>query len=102
MKRTDLPDVLFDLKKVPKVFASFSTEQFLSVFAITLPYTNPFKFNHYTVSLAHQPPRYHHVVPQVQTDPEKRFCKVQVELMFRSGLRRGRMRSRRCSPSTWS
>ena len=23
------------------------------VFAITLPYTNPFKFNHYTVSLAH-------------------------------------------------
>ena len=52
MKRTDLPDVLFDLKKVLKVFASFSTEQFLSVFAITLPYTNPFKFNHYTVSLS--------------------------------------------------
>ena len=45
MKRTDLPDVLFDLKKVLKVFASFSTEQFLSVFAITLPYINPFKFN---------------------------------------------------------
>ena len=68
-----LPDVLLNLSKIsatvhiaipmleflstlislPKVFASFSTEQFLSVFAITLPYTNPFKFNHYTVSLAH-------------------------------------------------
>ena len=88
-----LPDVLLNLSKIsatvhiaipmleflstlislPKVFASFSTEQFLSVFAITLPYTNPFKFNHYTVSLTH------HVVPQVQTDPEKRFCKVHSE-----------------------
>lgn len=25
----------------------------MSVFAILLPYTNPFKYNHYTVSLAH-------------------------------------------------
>jgi tuberous sclerosis protein 2 len=25
----------------------------MSVFAISLPYTNPFKYNHYTVSLAH-------------------------------------------------
>lgn len=25
----------------------------MSVFAIALPYTNPFKYNHYTVSLAH-------------------------------------------------
>ena len=68
-----LPDVLLNLSKIsatvhiaipmmeflstlislPKVFASFSADQFLSVFAITLPYTNPFKFNHYTVSLAH-------------------------------------------------
>lgn len=68
-----LPDVLLNLSKIsatvhiaipmleflstlislPKVFASFSTEQFLAVFAMTLPYTNPFKFNHYTVSLAH-------------------------------------------------
>ena len=70
---TLLPEVLLNLSKIsatvhiaipileflstlislPKVFASFNTEQFLSVFAITLPYTNPFKFNHYTVSLAH-------------------------------------------------
>ena len=70
---TLLPNVLLDLSKIsatvhiaipmleflstlislPKVFASFSQDQFLSVFAITLPYTNPFKFNHYTVSLAH-------------------------------------------------
>ena len=70
---TLLPEVLLDLSKIsatvhiaipmleflstlislPQVFASFNQEQFLSVFAITLPYTNPFKFNHYTVSLAH-------------------------------------------------
>ena len=36
-----------------QVFASFNNDQYMSVFAITLPYTNPFKFNHYTVSLAH-------------------------------------------------
>jgi len=46
-------EFLSTLVSLPKVFASFNTEQFLSVFAITLPYTNPFKFNHYTVSLAH-------------------------------------------------
>jgi len=46
-------EFLSTLISLPKVFASFNTEQFLSVFAITLPYTNPFKFNHYTVSLAH-------------------------------------------------
>ena len=32
---------------------NFSSKQFLSVFATILPYTNTFKFNHYTVSLAH-------------------------------------------------
>ena len=46
-------EFLSTLISLPKVFASFSADQFLSVFAITLPYTNPFKFNHYTVSLAH-------------------------------------------------
>lgn len=25
----------------------------MAIFAISLPYTNPFKYNHYTVSLAH-------------------------------------------------
>ena len=46
-------EFLSTLISLPKVLASFSSKQFLSVFAITLPYTNPFKFNHYTVSLAH-------------------------------------------------
>ena len=41
------------ISKLSQVFANFNSEQFLMVFAITLPYTNPFKFNHYTVSLAH-------------------------------------------------
>jgi len=68
-----LPDVLANLSKIsatvhvsipvleflstlitlPKAFASFNNNQYMSVFAITLPYTNPFKFDHYTVSLAH-------------------------------------------------
>ena len=109
MKRTDLPDVLLNLSKIsatvhiaipmleflstlislPKVFASFSTEQFLSVFAITLPYTNPFKFNHYTVSLAH------HVIImwflKCRLTQRKDFvaCKLRIlELMFRSSLKR--------------
>lgn len=41
------------LTRLPKVFASFVGDQYMSVFAISLPYTNPFKYNHYTVSLAH-------------------------------------------------
>ncbi|XP_077299280.1 TSC complex subunit tuberin isoform X2 [Arctopsyche grandis] len=68
-----LPEVLLDLSKIsatvyiaipileflstltrlPKVFASFVGDQYMSVFAILLPYTNPFKYNHYIVSLAH-------------------------------------------------
>merc|ERR1719481_2453970 len=46
-------EFLSTLISLPQVFSSFNSDQFLSVFAITLPYTNPFKFNHYTVSLAH-------------------------------------------------
>ncbi|XP_039314152.1 tuberin isoform X4 [Solenopsis invicta] len=41
------------LTRLPKVFASFIGDQYMSVFAILLPYTNPFKYNHYTVSLAY-------------------------------------------------
>lgn len=68
-----LPEVLLDLSKIsttppiaipvleflstlthlPTVFANFVGDQYMAVFAIALPYTNPFKFNHYTVSLAH-------------------------------------------------
>ncbi|GFO23355.1 tuberin, partial [Plakobranchus ocellatus] len=39
--------------RVPKLYANFVEDQYMSVFAIALPYTNPFKFSHYTVSLAH-------------------------------------------------
>ena len=46
-------EFLSTLISLPKVFACFSEKQFHMVFAITLPYTNPFKYNHYTVSLAH-------------------------------------------------
>ncbi|KAK6623829.1 hypothetical protein RUM44_010685 [Polyplax serrata] len=46
-------EFLSTLTSLPKVFASFVGDQYMSVFAIALPYTNPFKYNHYTVSLAH-------------------------------------------------
>jgi len=50
---TPVLEFLSTLISLPKVFASFNTDQYMSVFAITLPYTNPFKFNHYIVTLAH-------------------------------------------------
>ncbi|XP_065337125.1 tuberin [Cloeon dipterum] len=46
-------EFLSTLTRLPKVFASFVYDQYLSVFAIALPYTNPFKFSHFVVSLAH-------------------------------------------------
>lgn len=46
-------EFLSTLTRLPKVFASFIGDQYMSVFAILLPYTNPFKYDHYTVSLAH-------------------------------------------------
>ncbi|XP_015588565.1 tuberin [Cephus cinctus] len=46
-------EFLSTLTRLPKVFASFIGDQYMSVFAILLPYTNPFRYNHYTVSLAH-------------------------------------------------
>ncbi|CAF4953558.1 unnamed protein product [Pieris macdunnoughi] len=68
-----LPEVLLDLSKIsdtaaiaspmleflstltrlPSAFASFVEDQYMSVFAILLPYTNPSRYNHYVVSLAH-------------------------------------------------
>lgn len=44
---------LSSIVRVPKLYANFVEDQYMSVFAIALPYTNPFKFSHYTVSLAH-------------------------------------------------
>lgn len=34
-------------------FANFVLVQYMYVFAISVPYTNPYKYDHYTVSLAH-------------------------------------------------
>ncbi|XP_041978118.1 tuberin isoform X2 [Aricia agestis] len=68
-----LPEVLLDLSKIsdttaiagpmleflstltrlPRAFASFVEDQYMSVFAIVLPYTNHARYNHYVVSLAH-------------------------------------------------
>ncbi|XP_043199620.1 tuberin-like [Amphibalanus amphitrite] len=41
------------LIRIPKVYSCFNEEKYMSIFAIVLPYTNPAKFNHYIVSLAH-------------------------------------------------
>ncbi|KAJ8945060.1 hypothetical protein NQ314_009327 [Rhamnusium bicolor] len=46
-------EFLSTLTQLPMVFANFVADQYMAVFAISLPYTNPFKYNHYTVSLAH-------------------------------------------------
>ncbi|KAL1116001.1 hypothetical protein AAG570_005496 [Ranatra chinensis] len=47
-------EFLSTLTQLPKVFANFVGDQYMSVFAISLPYTNPFTaYNHFTVSLAH-------------------------------------------------
>ncbi|KAK9888340.1 hypothetical protein WA026_000595 [Henosepilachna vigintioctopunctata] len=46
-------EFLSTLTQLPMVYASFVDDQYMAVFAITSPFTNPFKYNHYTVSLAH-------------------------------------------------
>ncbi|KPP69040.1 tuberin-like [Scleropages formosus] len=46
-------ELLSTLVRLPHLYANFVAEQYVSVFAISLPYTNPSKFNQYIVSLAH-------------------------------------------------
>ncbi|KAM9314058.1 tuberin isoform 2-T2 [Pholidichthys leucotaenia] len=46
-------EFLSTLVRLPHLYANFVAEQYVSVFAISLPYTNPFKFSQYIVSLAH-------------------------------------------------
>ncbi|KAM9856893.1 tuberin isoform 2-T2 [Aulostomus maculatus] len=46
-------EFLSTLVRLPDLYANFVAEQYVSVFAISLPYTNPSKFNQYIVSLAH-------------------------------------------------
>lgn len=49
-----LLEFLSTLSRLPsRLFASFTQMQCMYVFAISLPYTNPHRYDHYTVSLAH-------------------------------------------------
>ena len=34
---------LLDIVRLPKMYANFVEDEYMSVFAIALPYTNPFK-----------------------------------------------------------
>jgi tuberous sclerosis protein 2 len=47
-------EFLSTLSRLPNHrFANFVMVQYMYVFAMSLPYTNPFRYDHYTVSLAH-------------------------------------------------
>ncbi|XP_056391557.1 tuberin isoform X4 [Hyla sarda] len=46
-------EFLSTLVRLPHLYGNFAAEQYVSVFAISLPYTNPSKFNQYIVFLAH-------------------------------------------------
>lgn len=90
LKLLKVLDIVTDeTPEIVQVFSSLKPEQFLSVFAITLPYTNPFKFNHYTVRKykyncwkIHIPPgepgpsRHHHVVPEMPPRKQEGFRQV--------------------------
>ena len=42
------------LKEIPNLYSNFVEEQYMSIFAMALPYTDSFKYTAYTVTLAHQ------------------------------------------------
>ncbi|XP_044253656.1 tuberin [Tribolium madens] len=46
-------EFLSTLSQLPNVYANFVGDQYMAVFAIALPYTNPFKYDNYIVSLAY-------------------------------------------------
>ncbi|CAG9773906.1 unnamed protein product [Ceutorhynchus assimilis] len=46
-------EFLSTMTQLPTIFANFVADQYMAVFAVALPYSNPFRFNHYIVSLAH-------------------------------------------------
>ncbi|KAM5152339.1 tuberin [Mantella aurantiaca] len=46
-------EFLSTLVRLPHLYGNFAAEQYASVFAISLPYTNPSKFNQYIVFLGH-------------------------------------------------
>ncbi|XP_060521768.1 tuberin [Cylas formicarius] len=46
-------EFLSTLTQLQMIYTNFVADQYMAVFAISLPYTNPFKYNHYIVSLAY-------------------------------------------------
>ncbi|TRY76727.1 hypothetical protein TCAL_07432 [Tigriopus californicus] len=50
---TPMLEFLSTLIRLPDIFSSFTDTNYMAVFAIALPFTNPFRFDAYTVSLAH-------------------------------------------------
>ena len=50
---TPMLEFLSTLIRLPDIFSSFIDTHYMYVFAIVLRFTNPFKFDPYTVSLAH-------------------------------------------------
>ncbi|XP_030752123.1 tuberin isoform X2 [Sitophilus oryzae] len=46
-------EFLSTMTQLPMIYSNFVADQYMSVFAVALSYTNPFKYNHYIVSLAH-------------------------------------------------
>ncbi|XP_072838442.2 tuberin isoform X1 [Pogona vitticeps] len=48
-----LLEFLSTLARLPHLYRNFAAKEYASVFAISLPYTNPSKFNQYIVCLAH-------------------------------------------------
>ncbi|XP_050296204.1 tuberin isoform X2 [Anthonomus grandis grandis] len=46
-------EFLSTITQLPALFTNFVADEYIRVFAVALPFSNPFKFNHYIVSLAH-------------------------------------------------
>ena len=53
MTASPMLEFLSTLIRLPDIFSSFTDTNYMSVFAIALPFTNPFKFDAYIVSMAH-------------------------------------------------
>ncbi|KAI1307708.1 Tuberin [Halotydeus destructor] len=47
-------EFLSNLILFPRLYQSFTVDQYMSIFAIILPYTNSFHFDEYTIALAHR------------------------------------------------
>ncbi|XP_039262240.2 tuberin-like isoform X1 [Styela clava] len=53
MMATSVLELLATLAQLPGLYCNFVEDQYMSVFAVALQYTNPSKFSKYVVSLAH-------------------------------------------------